>query len=425
MATLHQLWASVVSEGHHLHEEFLNLRELLDLRLENLLAKPGAVRPLFAFLRQHHPIFVAPHIAVVTRYDDVQEVLGNAAAFSVTEIYLKKMEQTTGDFVLGMADTPQYQREIGLMHAVFKAEDLDTIRAFVNVSATQAVAAAAPEGHIDAVTQLSRLVPTHLLGAYFGTPGPDDATIMRWMRSIFREIFLDLGNDPRMGEAARQDAVELNAYLNALIAQRRAQIAAGETVPDDFLCRLLKLDPPIEDDVVRRIVGGTIVGAVDTNSKAIIQALDQLLLRPQRLLEAHEAALADDDATVAQYVFEALRFNPQNPFLLRHCTQTTTIAEGTPRATEIPAGSMVLAGTESAMFDADRFPEPDAFSANRPLGDYIHFGYGLHTCFGKGIGQILIPGVAKALLKQPNLRRVGDIQYDGAFPDHYPVEFTG
>jgi cytochrome P450 len=231
-----------------------------------------------------------------------------------------------------------------------------------------------------------------------------------------------------MGAAAREDAKELNAYLNEVIAQRRAQVAAGEELPDDFLCRLVKMDPPVDDDTIRRIIGGTIVGAVDTNSKAIVQALDQLLQRPLQLAEAQAAARNEDDAKVAQYIFEALRFNPQNPILLRHCTQATTIAAGTPRATLIQPGTLVVVGTESAMFDAAKFPEPDTFWPDRPMESYIHFGHGLHTCFGKHIGGIVIPGVAKALLKQSNLRRAdgdaGQLQYDGAFPNHFWMDFN-
>lgn len=431
MSTLQEVWASVLSDGHKLHAELLNLRELLDRDLERLLARPGLVRPLFSLLRNIRPIFVAPHLAAVSLYDDVREVLDNEAAFSVVPIYAKKMEATTGDFVLGMDDTPQYQFEIGLMHQAFHTEDLETIRAFVAQCAVEQVNAAAPQGSLDAVSDLSRLVPMRLVGTYFGTPGPDDATAMHWMRTIFREIFLNLGNDPNMAQVAEASARELNAYLDALIAQRKREIAAGDPVRDDFLCRLIQLQAteamPFADEVIRRIVGGTIVGTVDTNSKAIAQALDQLLNRPLTLKDAQKAARAEDDALLARYVFEALRFNPQNPFLIRRCMQTTTVAQGTPRATVIKEGSLVLVGTESAMFDPAYFPEPDAFRIDRPLENYLHFGHGMHTCFGRYIASVQIPGVLKPLLQRSGLRRAegleGTLRYDGAFPDHFCVAF--
>jgi len=333
--------------------------------------------------------------------------------------------------VLGMDDTPQYKQETALMRQAVRGQDLETIRQFTVRCSSEQIAKAAPQRKMDAVAALTRLVPTRLLGEYFGTPGPDDATAMRWMRSIFREIFLNIGNDPLMQKDAVACAKELNAYLDALIASRKAEIADGKQVPDDFLCRLLKIqrstNPSFPDEVIRRILGGTIVGTVDTNSKAISQALDQLLNRPAELQCAQAAAQVDDDTRVAGHIFEALRFNPQNPFLIRYCTKPTTIAAGTSRATNVTEGSLVIAGTESAMFDPKKFPDPDTFKADRPYADYIHFGSGMHTCFGQHIGHVLIPGVAKQLLCCKGLRRAagadGTLKYDGAFPNSWTIEF--
>jgi cytochrome P450 len=222
-------------------------------------------------------------------------------------------------------------------------------------------------------------------------------------------------------------AVGLNASLDAKIAERKSQLSAGEVLPDDFLSRLVQMQAEggYEDSVIRRIVGGTIVGTVDTNSKAAAQALDQLLIRPLTLGDARAAAQANDDDRLAAIVFEALRFNPQNPFLIRKCTVDTIIAAGTSRETLIKAGTLVLVGTQSAMFDPEVFPEPDAFRADRPRDKYIHFGHGPHTCFGKYFAAEIIPGCLKPLLKQNGLRRAGDtgLVYDGAFPDHYALRF--
>lgn len=430
MTLLHSLWQELLGVGHELQQDLVNLKEFFTKKGETLLAQPGPLRAVFKHLREHHPILMVPGLAVVSKYDDVLEVLSQEAAFSVVEIYLAKMRRETGDFVLGMADTPQYQHERGLMQRVVKPEDLETIKRLVTTSATELVDHAVPLGRMDLVSQLSRVVPSVVVGTYFGTPGPNMPTLQRWMRSIFRDIFLNLSDDAGEREDAIRDSVALNAYLNELIATRKAEIIANPNDYDDFLSRLIKVElaepDTIDDDTIRRILGGTIVGTVDTNSKAIAQAIDQLLDRPDMLAEAHQAAVAGDDALVAKYVFEALRFNPQNPFLLRHCTQNYVVAKGTSRAKEIPAGSLVIVGTTSAMFDEDKFETPDLFRTDRPADAYIHFGHGNHTCFGRHFAGVVIPGTAQALLRQPNLRRAphgGHIAYDGAFPDHFEVEF--
>jgi len=435
MSLLHKLFSDVLNVEDHLHQELLNLREMVDKRLEHLLANPGLTRKLFAFLRKHEPILVLPKVAIVSKYMDVLQVFKSDEFFSTVEIYGPKIALTTGNFIVGMANTPEYRRDLALMEKAARREDLGAIREFSSQCAAELVAAAAPEGRIDAVGGLSRLASLRLLEHYFGVPAADEAQMMGWMRSIFREIFANLGNDPLMTQTAVRDSQALLAHLDSVIAARQADLAAGRPVPDDFLCRLLKMQQesstppaePIPTELIRRLVGGTIVGTVDTNSKAIIQAIDQLLDRPAELQAAQEAARNDNDDLLIRYLFEALRFNPQNPLLLRFCERPLTLAQGTSREKTIPQGSLVIVGTESAMFDEDQFPAPDTFRTDRPLGDYIHFGHALHICFGRHISQVHIPAVAKQLLRQRNLRRAagadGKLQYDGAFPDRQILEF--
>jgi cytochrome P450 len=318
-----------------------------------------------------------------------------------------------------------------LMRQATSRNDLPIIKGNIAAIAKSLVAEAAPSGQIDVVGGLSRVAAMRLCGFYFDTPGDHEPTMMRWMRAIFRQIFLNLANDPNMAEHAHDASAGLTAYLDARILKRKTEISAGQAVPDTFLCRLLKLQStaanPFADEVIRRILGGTIVGTVDTNSKAVAQAIDVLLDRPAELRTAHQAALDNDDGLFASYIFEALRFNPQNPFLIRHCEQDYTLAAGTPRETTVHKGSLVIAGTEIAMFDPDVFVDPNSFRVDRPPDKYIHFGHGLHSCFGKHIGQAVIPAIAKELLLCKGLHRApgadGQIVYDGAFPDRFVVEF--
>jgi cytochrome P450 len=80
----------------------------------------------------------------------------------------------------------------------------------------------------------------------------------------------------------------------------------------------------------------------------------------------------------------------------------------------------------SAMFDPDVFIEPAVFRADRET-EYLHFGYGMHRCFGYAINGVQIPEIGATLLRLPNLRRApgsaGRIAYDGPFPDRLILEF--
>ena len=109
------------------------------------------------------------------------------------------------------------------------------------------------------------------------------------------------------------------------------------------------------------------------------QALDQLLQRPDALAQAHAAAAAGNDALFAAYVFEALRFNPNNPGVFRVAAEDYTVAKGTMRATTIPKGASVLAATQSAMFDENKVDSPNEFRVDRPA--WVLHALGLRAAY--------------------------------------------
>jgi len=126
------------------------------------------------------------------------------------------------------------------------------------------------------------------------------------------------------------------------------------------------------------------------------------------------------------YVYEAVRFNPHHPVQARFCKQETEIASGTSRARKIPAGASVFVATLSAMFDPAVFVEPKTFRVDREV-EYLHFGYGMHRCFGRAINGVQIPELVATLVRLPNLRRAprsaGRVAFDGPFPDRLILEF--
>ncbi|HYO70171.1 MAG TPA: hypothetical protein VEU33_29250 [Archangium sp.] len=60
---------------------------------------------MFGFLRGHHPNLMLGKRVLVTRAEDVNEVLKTDEAFGVTELYAERMQRTTGAFFLGMENT--------------------------------------------------------------------------------------------------------------------------------------------------------------------------------------------------------------------------------------------------------------------------------------------------------------------------------
>ncbi len=398
-------------------------------KLLNFAIRPGILRTIFTLFRRCCPILILGKHAIVTRYDDVVEILKRDRDFTIKEINSGKVMEIDGPFILGMDASPQYDQENAALHQAVQREDLDGIREFVAANAIELIDAARPRRRIDVVNGLARVIPIRLLTSYFGIPGPDDPTMMRWMRDIFHYLFADLTNADNVREDALNSSAELHYHMNAQIVFRKSH-PNGSGKNGDVLGRLLAMQGPampwLDDNAVRRNLGGVIVGSVDTTSKFTTLAMDELLRRPKTMAEAREAVLKGDIDAVRHYAWEAVRFNPHHPLQVRHCAQETRIASGQPRSKNIPADSSAYVATLSAMFDPDVFKNPGEFSAKRET-EYLHFGYGMHTCFGKYMNAVQIPELVAALLRLPNLRRAsgsaGQILYDGPFPNRLVLEF--
>ncbi len=402
--------------------------ELKDKAL-NALTRPGLLRPVFSMLRRSFPILKLGKRVIVTRHSDVIEVLTRDTDFTIAEINAAGINQSAGPFILGMDRSPQYDMELAVLRQAVRPDDLDWIRKLVQENATTLAAAAHSQGKIDVVNGLARVAAIRMVDSYFGIPAPDEPTMMRWMRDIFRNLFANPTFDAHVQRDAMRSSRELQHHMDRVIASRKSQLAEPDQ-PDDVLGRLLLLQKPenswLDDRGVQRNLGGLIVGAVDTTSKFVTLAIDELLRRPVALAGARTAAMAHDMQLVQNYAYEAVRFNPHHPVQARFCKKETEVAAGTSRARTIPAGSLVFPATLSAMFDPEVYVEPGSFRADREA-DYLHFGYGMHRCFGRAINAVQIPELVATLVRLKNLRRAsgptGRIAWDGPFPERLILEF--
>ena len=379
---------------------------------------------LFALLRTAWPIPRVGSLVVATRYDDVREVFETDAVFGVR--YKAQLDVIMGGcpFFLGMGDTPQYRADTAAMRRVMWPDDIpNRLAPAVHAQAERIVTNAG--GKLEVVDRLVRQVTFDVLGEYFGVPDPANGDLRVWGTRLFEFQFIDQG--PAIRAEVDEIAPALRRHLQTAIEQRRASRVAK----DDVLGRCLEMQARGElgfsDDQVRTTLMGFIVGGPPQPPMVLPQALEQLLRRPKALAGAQQAARMNDDELLAGYVFEAMRFDPLAPALPRVALANYTIAAGTSRERKVSQGSTVLAAISSAMMDGRRVPAPRSFNPRRLPHEYMHFGHGLHTCFGIRINQAILPLILKPLLKCSNLRRAagsdGRLRKRGAFADRLVVEY--
>ena len=381
---------------------------------------------VFRLMRAYWPILHVGKTVVVTRYDDVREVFHNDPDFRVP--YRAKLDVIMGGqpFFLSMDDTPEYRRDTDAMRKVVLQSDIPS-RLAPRVTQLAENAVAAGNGRLEIVNDLVRSVTFDLYGEYFGINDPPGRDLREVATRLFEFQFADMGNDPALRAEVDIIAPMLRAHIRSLIARR---LKAPDST-DDVLGRCLKMHkesvPGFSIDQIATSLMGFIVGGPPQPPMVVPQALEQLLQRPDALAGAQKAALENDDQLLAGYVFEAMRFDPLAPALPRVATRDCTIAAGTRRKTKVAQGSAVYVAFSSAMMDERRLPEPRSFNPRRQPHEYIHFGDGLHTCFGIYMNLALLPLMLKPLLQRRGLRRTpgrtGHLAKRGVFADRLSVDY--
>jgi cytochrome P450 len=406
-------------------------------RIAAVLTAPEGQRLVFSFLRAYIPNLAIGKVlvkayentgtAVISRNDDVKEVVNRDADFEV--VCGPRMREITGgeNFFLGMQNTPQYTRDTSNMRIAMRRDDVPSIIAPMAAKRAEEIVAGAG-GKLDLPQDLTLRIPALMVAEYFGTPGPSEKEMMDWTTIMFWYLFIDLQADPDTIAKAKEAARNCCAYLDKAIAERKA----NPTDADDVLNRCLEMQragiPGMDDLGIRNNMIGMLIGAIPTISKASTQIMDQLFDRPDALEIAQTAARADNDEELAASLFEAFRFNPINPVIYRRAARDTMVARGTLRARRIKKGTLVFAANFSAMFDPLKIDAPNSFRVDRPWEDYMLWGYAMHTCSGAYINRPIIPALLKPLLQRRNLRRAdgpaGQIDTAGTpFPVHMHVVF--
>jgi len=263
---------------------------------------------------------------------------------------------------------------------------------------------------------------------YLGTPKPSDGDVGVWVMRMFEFLFADTFNDPGLRKEVELYAPVFRNYIQELIDARRKSGEKRNDVLGNCLDKQSQQEDGFSDEKIRAGLIGCIVGGLPQLPMVGPNALEQLLRRPSMLAEAQLAARNDDNkanSKLAGYAMEAIRFDPLGPGLFRRLMRDYTLAAGTSRAKDLSKGMSVFVSFASAMRDGRRIGDPDTFIPDRPACNYIHFGHGLHECFGTHINHGLLPAILKPLLKRSNVTRApgaeGQLRKQGVFADRLVV----
>jgi cytochrome P450 len=384
--------------------------------LSNLFFGPPLKIRIAKLLVRFAPRVTFGQFAVVSRWKDVQDVFKRDTEFLIAPLNAPNIEEINGPFVLGMDRSELMLSEQRQMYAGLSAVDFKAVRAQVRAEAERLVAAAqnTGDGKIEVVNGYARLVAARTAVSIFGVSGSSEIEYMRVVRRIFHHAFLNIGADEEIRSRALAASQNLRRWTLDEIARRHS---VGDD-KSDVMSALLALrgkDPEaLDDDGVRRTLMGMLVGAVDTTATAVAHCTAVLLSDED--LKNRALADADNPERFLGWCWEALRFMPHNSILARFAHTGTKLVDK-----ELKRDSRVVINILGAVHDADVFPQPHQLNPERPLGNYFHFGGGLHPCAGRAINAVQVPELVRQLLlhdaSHPERPR-----YDGPFIDELLVQ---
>lgn len=331
-----------------------------------------------------------PTAWLVTRYDDVREVLGDAKRFSND---FKNLSNTAGLEMLagldspgglGMSDPPDHTRLRRYLTPEFTMRRLQRlIPRIEEVVAAQLDVMEVAGPPVDLVEIFAVPIPSLVIGELLGVPYAEREEFQKASTSRF-----EVGSSFDTQLATISESV---GYLTELVAAQRKE-------PGDGLIGMLLREhgDEIDDTELAGLADGLLTGGHETTASMLSLGAVALLRSPE-----HLALLRESDETVSNVVEELLRYLSvlQVPFP-RFAREDLVLA-----GQEISAGDVVICSLAAADRDPVLGEDLDTFDPHRAPTSHLAFGHGIHRCIGAELGKMELRIAYPALVRRfPTLR---------------------
>lgn len=367
--------------------------------------------PLFAELRESSPVFYSNALGgwVVTRYNDVSEILHNHEDYSSKGRVLHLINQLENEvkdrlpllqmhFATGLAhsDAPEHKRLRGLLAQAFTPRISENMRPVTRAIVGQVLDQL--DNEADLIADVFTPVPALVVGKLLGSEESDIPDLIRWAHAI--NGLYEKGGLISPEKALHAEAMleEMRIFVMRLAQHRRALRDEGKLDPHtDILSGLVSAelsgDSLTESELVSTAVTLFVAGH-ETTTHLLGNGFRALLATPGAFDEIKASA-----DLIPQAVDEMARFDGSVPRSWRITKREMTIAGVT-----IPAGELVLPILASANRDETFFENPDLFNLHRDSRKHLAFGRGVHVCLGAPLARIEGQEIIKELVQRyPNI----------------------
>lgn len=315
---------------------------------------------------------------VVTRYDDVRNILADRAVGKdlvkhrrrivqqtvVREDRRAKLPRALGRSMLDQ-DGSDHRRLRGLVTRYFTPKQLDAFRPRIEAAADRLLDSLPVGEPVDFITAYARPFSADCVSELLGVPEGSRDGFPEWDNAILTGTSIE-----EIEEAGRK----IYDFANQMIELKRAE------PQDDIITELVRAgaNGALDDIELVSMVVLMLVAGLEPAS-ALSSGMLILLNHPDQL-----SALRAEPALLPDAVDEILRYETPFRMLTPRRLDEPMYLDGV----TIPAGELLLICTGSANRDPDRFADPDRFDIRRCPKGHLGFSHGAHKCLGSALGKM-------------------------------------
>jgi cytochrome P450 len=360
---------------------------------------------------------------VVTRYDDVADVLRRPEDFSSSiGIYPVR------PWIPQAIDPPAHTGYRRLLNPWFTAEAMAGLEPHLEQYAGELLDKMLAKDEFDFVADFADPFPTVIFCELIGFPLSDYPQIMDWKNALMhatdghsrgQELALAKGRALGVvGDAGRIGTeqwfqiratvgIEIYTYLKKLLDERRARPT------DDLITKLLQAryedERPLTQEELEDTLFLLFMAGLDTVASVLGLIVKGFAEDPAKRREF--IALMDDPPRVFNAIEELVRYHAIVT-MPRRATRATLL-----RGEQVAENGIVACPSPAANRDPEQFPRPHEIQFDRFPNRHAGFGLGPHRCLGIHLARRELRVALQALH-----RRMPDYRLH---PDHEPELFGG
>ncbi len=387
-------------------------------------ASAGVPYDLFAGLRDACPVSrTASGAYYLARHDDVlaatKAIDVFQANFRVAGVVVPPEEQLISEI-----PEPRHGKIRRIINSAIAQHRISRVEPFVRGLCNELLDPLVARGGGDLVAGYVTPIPATVIAHLLGVDPADHARFAEWSDVVVQSSYATKNRreDGVDGEGLAGVAPEFTAYLDAMIAERKA----AADPPDDFVTRLMatEVDGERLTDLEMRTQLAFLLMSGNETTRHLIANMLETVCSDAALL----ARLRAERDLVPIVVEESLRHDSPIHVLMRDCLREVTVEGVT-----IPAGVKVAFGLASANRDARAHDAPDEFRLDRPSArDHLAFGGGPHVCPGASLArlegrvalEVFLDRVDHALVDEQYRREPVPVFWANG-PRRLPVTLTG